>query len=130
MMLDAFMESLSRMEACLDEMEDEDGSPLLTALVKTFGQKLSGIWDFDSPQNIATGDIGYMAGTITKPRFERLGNVLNEIPSVKTVERPFLPIQYRPWDHLWSEDVVDGVVRCVANVILSHYIPFMVILKT
>ncbi|KAF8479827.1 hypothetical protein JB92DRAFT_1784401 [Gautieria morchelliformis] len=111
MMLVAFMESLSRMEACLDEIDNEDRNPLLTVLVKIFGQKLSGIWDFDSPQNIATGDIGYMAGTITKPRFERLGNILNEIPSVTTVERLFLPIQYRPQDDFWSEDVVDGVVR-------------------
>lgn len=110
-MLDAFSDSLSKMETCLDEMDGDDENPLLTALVKTFGQKLSGIWDFDSPQNIATGDVGYMTGTPTKPRFVRLGNILNEIPGVRTDERPYQSIQYRPSNELWSEDVVEGVVR-------------------
>jgi hypothetical protein len=111
MMLEAFNDSLANIESCLDQLPVNDPYPLLTALVEKYGQKLSGIWDFDTPQDITTGDIGYMAGTTTNPKFIRLGNVAAEISGASIDERPFEATQYRPKEGDWSEEIVDGVVR-------------------
>ncbi|KAF8577663.1 hypothetical protein K439DRAFT_1639526 [Ramaria rubella] len=110
-MLGAFLQSISQVEMHLDNVNEDDSNPLLTAMVEVFGRKLSGIWDLDVPQDIATGDIGYMAGSPTDPQFVRLGNVLNEIGDVRVDERPFQTIQYRPSPEFWSEDLFDGFVR-------------------